>query len=283
MPGMSSETDDDASSRSDQESAETILQREDPRLEPYLDLRDRDLERRDGLFVGEGPLTVERMLASPGVAHSLLVAERWRERYRDLGVPVLVADETLIGEAIGFPFHRGVLALGRRAPFENRDLSDLLPKTEAPSTLLVVDGVTNVDNIAALFRNAAAFACDGVLLSPSCHDPLYRKALRVSLGHVLSLPWARVDDFGAALDELAVQGFERVATALSPDSVALDELLPPRRLALIVGQEKKGISPATAERADHLLKIPMAPGVDSLNVAVASAVCLHRLSTGLRS
>ena len=257
---------------------------DDPELAPFLNVRDRDLKRRDGLFLGEGPLTVERMLTLPGVTHSVLVVDRQAERFAAMAgddVAVLAADEALLSEVLGFPFHRGVLAAGRRAPFDDRRLSEVIADDPAASTLLLIDGVTNVDNIGLLFRNAAAFGCDGVLLSSQCCDPLYRKALRVSLGHVLSLPWCRVEDWGEALGMVGEAGYRLVSAALTEDAVELDELPVPERCGLIVGQEFDGVSTQSLE-SSTAVKIPMAPGVDSLNVAAASAVCLHRLSKGLR-
>ncbi|MCA9321616.1 MAG: RNA methyltransferase [Planctomycetes bacterium] len=257
----------------------------DPRLEPFRRLRDRNLKSDAGLFVGEGPLTVERMLGLPGVTRSVLVVDRWADRYAEAaraGVEILTAAESLLSDIIGFAFHRGVLATGDRSYFDGRELGDLIPGAGAKATLLCVDGVTNVDNIGLLFRNAAAFACDGVVLSDSCHDPLYRKALRVSLGHVLSVPWSRASDWNAALLQLKDAGVELVAAALREEACALDDYEVPDRVALVVGQESVGVSQATLDHCDRVLRIPMAEGVDSLNVAAASAVCLHRLSRGLR-
>ncbi|MCB9832142.1 MAG: RNA methyltransferase [Planctomycetes bacterium] len=257
----------------------------DPRVDAFRSVRERDLKGRDGLFIGEGPLTVERMLALPGVTRSLLVVANQAERYRALAgaeVTIYAASEAALSAIVGFAFHRGVLALGDRASFDGRSLADLLRDVRRRSTLLVIDGVTNVDNIGLLFRNAAAFACDGVVLSESCHDPLYRKALRVSLGHVLSLPFARVADWSGALAELRGAGYDLAVAALGPGSIALDDYEVPDRVALVVGQEREGVSAISLGAASRVLRIPMAPGVDSLNVAAASAVCLHRLARGER-
>ena len=133
-----------------------------------------------------------------------------------------------------------------------------------------------------LFRNAAAFGVDGVLLSPSCHDPLYRKSLRVSIGHALDVPFARSRDWAGDLADLARRGITLIAAAATETAVAIDEVTPPRRVALVVGQEFDGVSPTTLDACDHVVRVPMSPGVDSLNVGVAAAVCLHRFSTGRR-
>ncbi len=258
---------------------------DDDRLEPFRDVRDRDLKGRHDLFLGEGALTVDRMLALDGVVQAVLVAERWAAHYEaaSADVDVYVVSQKLMETVAGFPFHRGVLAAGRRAPFESRALADLIPPPAAPATLLLVDDVSNVDNIGLLFRNAAAMACDGVILSPHCSDPLYRKSLRVSLGHVLSVPWCRTSNWATALDELRESSVTLVAAAIQPKAVRLDDLEPPRRVGVIVGHEYDGVSEATRRMADHWVRIPMAPGVDSLNVAAASAVVLHHLSRGRRA
>jgi len=259
---------------------------DDDRLEPFRNVRDRDLKGRHDLFLGEGTLTVDRMLALEGVVRAVLVAERWAERYEQAastGVDVYVVSQELMETVAGFPFHRGVLAAGRRAPFEKHALADVIPPPGAPATLLLVDDVSNVDNIGLLFRNAAAMACDGVVLSPRCSDPLYRKSLRVSLGHVLSVPWCRTTDWAVALEALKESSVTLVAAALHPEAVRLDDLEPPGRVGVLVGQEYRGISETTGRMADHWVRIPMAPGVDSLNVAAASAVVLHHLSRGHRA
>ncbi len=258
---------------------------DDVRLEPFRNVRDRDLKGRHDLFLGEGSLTVDRMLALDGVVRCILVAERWAARYEAAappGVEVYVVSQELMESVAGFPFHRGVLAAGIRAPFENRALDELIPTGGKPATLLLVDDVSNVDNMGLLFRNAAAMGCDAVLLSPRCSDPLYRKSLRVSLGHVLSVPWCRATNWESALAELKRASITLVACALHPKAVSLDDLAPPHRVAVVLGQEYHGISEVTRRAADHWVRIPMAPGVDSLNVAAASAVVLHRLSRGRR-
>lgn len=258
---------------------------EDPRLLPFRRVRDRDVKREDGLFLGEGPLTAEKMLSIQGITHSVLVAERWADRYDPASFPdveILVATEDVISEIMGFDFHRGVIASGRREFFEGRKVEDVIPPRGQNATILVVDGVTNVDNIGLLFRNAAAFACDAVVLSKSCCDPLYRKALRVSLGHVLSTPWAVVDDLVATTRLLQSKTVSVIAAALNEKAINVSEFRSPSRVALVVGQERHGISQNLLDIVDHTVKIPMAIGVDSLNVAAASAVCLQHLSQGIR-
>jgi tRNA G18 (ribose-2'-O)-methylase SpoU len=254
----------------------------DPRLAEYRDIRDADARGRAGLFVGEQTLVVARMLALPGVTKSVLVTPRQVEgmaAWADGAVPVYVAPLGVLQAVAGFPIHRGVLALGYRQPFDGRVLSDLLPGKGQPGCLLACEGITNVDNIGLLFRNAAAFAVSGVLLDPSSHDPLYRKALRVSIGHALTVPWRRSSDWSGDLDRLReAYGFRLIGASPAAGATDLDDLPVPDRSVLLVGTESDGLRPETLARCDHVARIPMAPGTDSLNVAVAAAVCLHRWS-----
>jgi tRNA G18 (ribose-2'-O)-methylase SpoU len=261
---------------------------DDPALEDYRDIRDRQLRGRDGypgLFVGEQPLVVERMLGVPGATKSVLLGPTWVDRIAPQvppEVPVYVAPVEIMKRIAGFNIHRGVLAVGFRPAVERRGLDPDLRRRET-LTLLVCENITNIDNIGFLFRNAAAFGADAVLLSPRCHDPLYRKSLRVSIGHALTVPFVRSSDWPAELDRLRAEwGVTLIAAALDPRAVDLDAISRPVRVGLVVGQEYEGISPDTLDRCDHIVRIPMAPGVDSLNVAVAAAVCLHRFSTGRR-
>jgi tRNA G18 (ribose-2'-O)-methylase SpoU len=262
---------------------------DDPLLDDYRDIRDRELRGRDGypgLFVGEQPLVVERMLRVPGATKSVLLGRTWVDRMVPRvppEVPVYVVPLEIMKRIAGFNIHRGVLAVGFRPAVERSDLDPDLPRREA-LTLLVCENITNIDNIGLLFRNAAAFGVDAVLLSPRCHDPLYRKSLRVSIGNALTVPFVRSADWTADLDRLRREwGVSLIAAALDPRAVDLDAVDRPGRVGLVVGQEYEGISPDTLDRCDHIVRIPMAPGVDSLNVAVAAAVCLHRFSTSKRS
>lgn len=253
----------------------------DPRLDEYRYLVDRDLRRRAGLFVGEQALVVRRMLSLPGLTRSVLVEERQLPRVVDLApanVPVYVARAGVLGEVVGYDLHRGVVALGYRAPVDGRPWRDVVPARPGPVGVLVCEGITNIDNVGMLFRDAAAFAVDAVILDPCCHDPLYRKSLRVGIGHALVVPWARC---AAWPDDLAAMAADRALTIVGaapvPGAIGLDELEPLSRWALVVGSEGPGLAPRTLACCDRLVRVPMAPGVDSLNVAVAAAVCLHRL------
>ncbi len=265
-----------------------VIDLADTRLADYRDIRDRGLRGRDGipgLFVGEQPLIVQRMLSMPGVSKSVLVVRTWADRIAPLAppeVPVYVAPLDLMQRVAGFAVHRGVLAVGYRAKVERPSLHAII-SGDGPLTLLLCEDITNIDNIGLLFRNAAAFGVDGVLLSPKCHDPLYRKSLRVAIGHALTVPFARSEDWSGELARLQQESnVTLVAAALDERAVELDSVPCPKRVGLVVGPEFDGLPAATLDQCDSIVKVPMARGVDSLNVAVAAAVCLHRFSTAVR-
>lgn len=252
---------------------------EDPRLDDYRAIRDRG-SRRAGTFIGEGRWVVERMLRCPGATRSVLVApgpSRALAAVAPPDVPVYVASLEVLRATAGFHVHRGVLAVGNRRPFEGLSLDDLVPATDR-ACIVACEGITNADNMGLLFRNAAAFGVSGVVLDATSHDPLYRRCLRVSIGTSLVVPWARPEDWMAALDRLrSAHGFVLVATAVREEATVLDALAPPARSVLVVGGEGHGLPAPTIEACNHVVRIPMAPGIDSLNVGVAAAVCLHRL------
>jgi tRNA G18 (ribose-2'-O)-methylase SpoU len=261
----------------------------DLRLEEYRDIRERDLAGpagRPGLFIAESPLVVERMLAVPRMARSVLIAPGWIERIAPLApaeVPVYVVSEAVMRALSGFPFHRGALGVGHRPPEHLRTIDRVVPRRGGTLTLLVCEDINNIDNIGLLFRNAAAFGVDAVVLSPRCHDPLYRKAIRVSAGTALTVAWARAAEWPADLARLKSEwDLTLIGASTGPEAAPLDELPRPPRVAILVGAEYHGLSAPARARCDHLARIPMAPGVDSLNVGVAAAVCLHRLSRGAR-
>lgn len=266
----------------------------DPRLDDYRYTRDRDLSgsrAAEGLFVGETLPIVEAMLERhPASVRSVLSSERMAPRVGEAvrgRAPVLVADEHLISGIAGFEVHRGVLAIGERAALCG--LSHLDAPFRAARLLLACDGVGNMDNMGALFRIAAAFGVGGVLLSRDAHDPLYRKSIRVSMGHALRIPFARCDDLAASVRELRDARRETapvVVLGADAGTVSGEPAEPVARAAarlrgaamLVVGGEHEGVRAPVRAACDALVRIPMAPGVDSLNVAVAAAVCLSRLA-----
>ncbi|MEE3001424.1 MAG: RNA methyltransferase [Planctomycetota bacterium] len=261
----------------------------DPRLDVFRDVRDRDLRGREGLFMAESELVLRRLLTTPERLHSLLLSPSKFDRLEDElsslpdAVPVYTAEIEIMGSISGFHIHRGVLAAGIRP-----DESLLLPssalghlKGSGRCTLLVVEGVTNVDNIGAFFRNAAAFGADGLLFDATCVDPLYRKAVRVSMGHVLALPWA-IAAPGTWLDTLQelrdTWELHLIGAETERGARPAWEIDWPERCAIIVGSEGSGLPGETIEACDELVEIPMDGSVPSLNVGLASGICLYERS-----
>lgn len=252
----------------------------DGRLEPFRDVRERDLVGRRGLFLAEGETVVRQMLrAGRFPLEALLVADRKAARFADLlvaapALPVLAAPQAMFDTVAGFPVHRGVLGLGRRPP--DPGAAALLGSAPDRALVLAALGIGDHDNLGALFRAAAAFGAHAVLLGADSCDPLYRKAIRVSVGAVLTTPFARLDPSEDLPALLAAQGF--AALALSPGGATpLRALARPPRAALIVGAEGPGLPPELLARCTTVA-IPMAAGFDSLNVATAAAIALHQLS-----
>ncbi|MET0902890.1 MAG: RNA methyltransferase [Acidimicrobiales bacterium] len=254
-----------------------IANLDDPRLRDYRHLRDPSrrmgIERTQGLFIVEGHLSLVALLESPYRVRSILVTDAHAPRYAHVDVPVYALSSGEIERLTGVHFHRGVLAAADRpAPATVGGL------TAGARRLLVVEGVNDHENIGALFRNAAAFGVDGVVLDPTAADPLYRRATRVSLGHVLRVPFARAAGWPRELAELREAGW--TLAGLSPTAEEpLAQLVadPPPQLALVLGAEGAGLSPAALALVDRGVRIPMAPGVDSVNVATAAAIALAAL------
>jgi tRNA G18 (ribose-2'-O)-methylase SpoU len=272
---------------------EAIERLDDPRVADYRNVRDADLRAGSGLFMAEGRLNVERLLASQRYrARSVFLT---RPALRGIGAalesladdtPVYLAEQALLSEVVGYAMHRGCLAAGERAAEER--LEDVLARTAGgPGLLVVLEDVTNPDNVGAVFRNAVAFGVDAVLLTTRCADPLYRKSLRVSMGGALQVPFARVSEAGVALSRLREEGFALVALRAGPGAVALSDYAPaapaPERVVLVLGSEGQGLSRATLAAADATLAIPMVGGVDSLNVATACGIALHHFAMVLRA
>ena len=253
---------------------------DDARVGDYRNVSDAELLRRRGLFVAEGRLVVARMLSCGRYpARSLLVTDT---ALAALGaavppdVPVYVCDLQAMREIVGFNIHRGCLALGVRRPPAARD--HLLA---ASRLVLVLEAIRDADNVGSIFRNAAALGGDAILLSPGCCDPLYRKSIRTSMGGALSLPYGWLSEWPEDLDAMAEHGFVRVALTPSPGGTSIEMMAPAeKRLALVLGNEREGLTAGALARTDHLVRIPMRPDVDSVNVATAAAIALHRLAHG---
>ena len=255
-----------------------IAHADDPRLEGYRQLARRP---REGVFVAEGRLLVERLLVAPGFrARSLLgtpaAIDGLHACLRDLAEPppIYVADPATLDAVVGFDFHRGCLALGEPVGLPSLDA---LLASAGRQLLVVLDEVTNPENVGAVFRNAAAFGAGGVVLSAGSADPLYRKALRVSMGAALAVPFARATSWPDALTSIRAAGFTLIAlTPDAPDTIAA--LGCPPRAALVIGAEGTGLGRATREAADVAIAIPMASATGSLNVATAAAIALYLLA-----
>jgi tRNA G18 (ribose-2'-O)-methylase SpoU len=255
----------------------------DPRVGDYSLLADPHLARERGVFVAEGRLVVARVIESGRyrIRSVLLNAAARRAlagQVQRLGpdVPVYISRTEHLEMITGFNIHRGCLAI------VERPAALPLDSVLAGATLVVaLDGVTNADNVGGVFRNAAAFGVDAVVLSPAAADPLYRKAVRTSMGATLQVPFARTVDWSAALATLQERAFTTVALTPDPAAEPLDSMASrpaPRRMALLVGAEGDGLSAESIARADHRVRIPTRPEVDSLNLAVATGIALSRLT-----
>lgn len=257
---------------------------DDPRLADYVGLREaslrRLLETEQGIFIAEGSTVIRRALEAGFPARSFLLAERWLEGLADvldpLDVPVYLVSEALAEQVTGFHVHRG--ALGSLYRVARHSVADVL----AGRRVMVLEDLVDHTNVGAIIRNAAGLGWDGMLVSAHCADPLYRRSIKVSMGTVFSLPWARLDagvSIGALLREA---GFRVAALALRDDAVDLatfaGSLGPDDRLAVLLGTEGHGLSRSWVASADAVVRIPMRAGVDSLNVAAASAIAGYVLA-----
>ncbi|NKQ55209.1 RNA methyltransferase [Amycolatopsis sp. K13G38] len=249
----------------------------DPRLDDFRDLTTAD-RRPDrpggrGFVIAEGTVVVRRLLASGYPVRALLGVER---RISDLEpdlagfeVPAYVASADVMAGVVGFHLNRGVLAVAGRAP--QPSVVDILAGSRV---VAVLEGVGDHENLGALFRNAAALGVGGVLLGAGCADPLYRRSVRVSMGNVLRVPFARLEPWPDGLSTVRESGFTIAALTPRPDSVALRELTG-KRVALLFGSEGPGLTEEAIAAADVTVRIPMADGVDSLNVATAAAIAFY--------
>lgn len=259
---------------------------DDPRLDDYRNLTDASLRHDRGVFIAEGRLVVRTLLsASRYRPRSLLLTDAAMESLRDVvppedgaGPPVYIIGQDAMNRVAGFNIHRGCLAAGERG----RDLSpaDVL-HASAGRTIVVIEGVNNHDNIGGVFRNAAAFGAGGVLLDRGCVDPLYRKAIRVSMGGVLRVPFACFDqpEWGPRLAPLRAAGYAVLALTPGPDAINIREFGStrplPERVALMLGAEGEGLSKHALAAADARVRISIVECIDSLNVAAAAGIALH--------
>nr|WP_130344364.1 RNA methyltransferase [Herbihabitans rhizosphaerae] len=253
----------------------------DPRVDDFRDLSTSD-RRPDrpggrGLVIAEGVVVVRRLLASAYPVRAVLGVRRRIEELADdlatLDAPVYAAPADVMATVVGFHLNRGVLAVADRAV--PTDLDELVSSARR---LAVLEGVGDHENLGALFRNAAALGVDGVLIGPGCGDPLYRRSVRVSMGHVLAVPFAPVEPWPQALKWLRDKGFRVLALTPAADAVPLADVGRDGRLALLLGSEGPGLTAEAIAAADTAVRIPMAISVDSLNVATAAAVAFYALA-----
>jgi len=270
----------------------------DPRIEPYRNQKDAWLKAahnpdatgqpaKESLFISEGSLVLEHHINSIYPLHSVLIAESKLDAHADLlsrvpdDVPIYTAARSILDQITGYPIHRGLLACGRRLP--NPDFTQLIGSSRA---LVILEDLSNHDNLGSVFRSVAALCGTGVsvLLSPRCCDPLYRKALRVSMGHALTVPFAYLPperNWPSIVTTLSDAGFSTLAMTPAPDALDIDQYIQnqpsAQKNAIFLGAEGPGLTRDALDSSDFRVKIPLASSADSLNISVAAAVALHRL------
>ena len=253
---------------------------DDSRLAHYRGLKDRDLARQGDLFIAEGDYVVRRLLASRYPTVSVLLARRRTGQIVPLvppDVPVYVAEDALIRQVLGFKFHTGVIAVGRRLP--SPTLAEMFESRAGRLTLVVCPEVSNSENMGSLIRISAAFGADAMVLGERCHDPFWRQSIRVSMGTIFSMPMVRSDDLLRDLDELRRRwGVELIATVLDDDAEPLARAGRADRIALLFGNEAQGLDPRHVAACDRRVTIPMKLGTDSLNVSIAAALFLYHFT-----
>ncbi|MFE5289300.1 TrmH family RNA methyltransferase [Nocardia sp. NPDC056611] len=250
----------------------------DPRVADFRDLnnadRRPDLPGGKGLVIAEGVVVVQRMLASRFTPFALFgVANRYEQLREDLAavdIPYYRTSAEVMAEVVGFHLNRGVLA----GAYRPRELSAAEVLADA-RTVAVLEGVNDHENIGSVFRNAAGLGADAVLFGDRCSDPLYRRAVRVSMGHVLRVPFAQLPPFPAGLEVLRERGFQIVALTPNPKAGTLATAMTGDRVALLLGAEGPGLTEETMRASDIRARIPMTPGTDSLNVATAAAMAFY--------
>jgi tRNA G18 (ribose-2'-O)-methylase SpoU len=253
-------------------------------IRDYRDLTDVVLRRLSepagGLYIAESTKVIERALRAGHRPRSVLTIEKWlpevEQLFADQGddLPVYIGTAELLETLTGFNLHRGALASMHRP-----ELKSIEEVVDGATRIIVLEDIVDHTNVGAIFRSVAGLGADAVLITPRCADPLYRRSVRVSMGTVLQVPWTRLPDWPEGREVLTGLGFSLAALALAPDAVTLEEYAanPPDKIALVVGTEGDGLSRAALAAADTVVTIPMMHGVDSLNVASASAVALYAL------
>lgn len=262
-----------------------ISTEDDPRISDYRNVPDPELLRRGGLFIAENRLVVRALLASRRFrTRSVLVTDAAFESLRDVllprqdDLPIYVCATALMQPIAGFNLHRGCLAIGERGSVP--PLQQWLRDHPGARRLVLLEGMTNADNMGGIFRTARAFGVDAVALGPRCCDPLYRKSIRVSIGAALEVPFAEAGDWPDAVLRVRDQGFRVLALTPAADAVDLEEAVREPagdKIAVLAGNEGEGLSPDAQAACDLRVRIPMVAGVDSLNVTTAAGIAMYRL------
>jgi tRNA G18 (ribose-2'-O)-methylase SpoU len=251
----------------------------DPRLADYSHRTDVALKKTaGGIYIAESALVLERALRAGHTPRSVLALGGTVDEAVALvgpDVPVFSGPGELLEQLTGYLLHRGLIAAMDRP--EQPTVESLLAVSRR---VVVIENVVDPTNVGAIFRSVAAIGADAVLVTPRCSDPLYRRAIRVSMGTVLQVPWARVGDWTSTKFVLETAGFHVAALALTPDAVSLRDFVPPEKLALVLGTEGEGLTPEAIAAADTVVQIPMMHGIDSLNVAAAAAVAMWATTAG---
>jgi tRNA G18 (ribose-2'-O)-methylase SpoU len=261
--------------------ATSISDLDDRRISAYRNLKDRELARDGDRFIAEGAHVVRRLLESDYPVESVLVAQRREREMSPLvreGTTLYVVPDPLVHEIVGFKFHSGVIACGRRKPRQPLEAAmNLLPRR---ATLVVCPEIANTENLGGLMRIAAGFGADAFVLGEHSCDPFYRQSIRVSMGTVFSLNLYQSMDLLSDLKLMRERwGIERIATVLDEDSEPLNLARRGDRIALLFGNEAQGLSHDIVGLCDRKVTIPMHLGTDSLNVAISAAVCLYHFSS----
>jgi tRNA G18 (ribose-2'-O)-methylase SpoU len=261
----------------------SVAEAGDPRLADYVSLTDvhlrRSLEAAQGLFIAEGEKVIRRAIAAGYPVRSFLVAADKVATIEDVAAasaaPLYVLPAQAAEQLTGFRVHRGALASMQRLP-----LPAVGQVVAAARRIVVLEDIVDHANVGAVFRCVAALGFDAVVLAPRCADPLYRRAVKVSMGAVLSVPYARIADWQGGLAELRAAGFRLLALTPDPAAIPIGDIEPAGKLAVLVGGEGHGLSARWLGAADQAVRIPMSRGIDSLNVASAAAIACYLLARG---
>ncbi len=252
----------------------------DPRIADYVHLADPEARRRrerDELFVAEGTTAIRRLLASDHVVRSVLLTPAARDRLAGhldtMAAPVYLARRDVLAATVGFDLHRGAVASAHRRP-----LPDVQTVVAGARRVVVLEGLNDPENLGAIARSARALGIDAAVLDPTCIDPYYRRTVRVSMGEILFLPTARAAEWPGELDQVKAHGIELWALTPAADAASIWDVAVPERVAVLLGAEGPGLSPAALAAADRVVRIPIRTEVDSLNVGHAAAVAFAALA-----